>query len=115
MDIPLADQIVQVGHACLEAGKSFEQPSQSCNLVVLSVPSERHLHEAVARIRFAGIECFVFFEPDDDMGYTAACTQPVQASYRRVFKRFPLWGASNSHQEARGPPPAATLTHFSGF
>jgi hypothetical protein len=114
-DIPLADQIVQVGHACLEAGNRFEQPLNPCNLVVLSVPSERHLHEAVARIRFAGIECLVFYEPDEAMGYTAACTQPVRPNYRRVFKRFSLWGASSLPPEARGPPPAATLTHFSGF
>lgn len=111
-DIPLADQIVQVGHACLEAGSYFEQPSKPCNLVVLSVPSERHLQEAVARVQFAGIRCIVFYEPDDDMGYTAACSEPVQANSRRIFKRFPLWNASNLIKTARGPPPGTIFSAF---
>ena len=34
--MPIANQLVQVGHACLEAGKRFNQPQQPCSLVLLS-------------------------------------------------------------------------------
>jgi hypothetical protein len=103
-DIPLADQIVQVGHACLEAGRRFAQPAEPGNLVLLSVPSERHLHDAVVRAELAGIRCVVFNEPDDDLGDTAACTEPVLARGRRVFRYFPLWHAPETGVHARGPP-----------
>ena len=103
-DIALADQIVQVGHACLEAGRRFVQPAAPCNLVVLGVPSVVHLRDAIARAEFAGIRCAIFHEPDDGMGDTAACTEPISGNARRVFRRFPLWGKTATHAWARGPP-----------
>jgi hypothetical protein len=103
-DIPLADQMVQVGHACLEGGRRFAQPAEPCNLVLLSVPSERHLRDAVVRAELAGIRCVAFNEPDDDLGDTAACTEPVSARGRRVFRRFPLWRSPETGVYARGPP-----------
>ena len=90
-DILLADQIVQVGHVCLEAGRRFGLPEAPCHLVLLSVPSEDHLLYAILHVEMAGIRYAVFREPDDEMGYTAACTEPLERSHRRVFRRFPLW------------------------
>ena len=93
-DIPLADQIVQVGHACLQAGDRFVQPKEPCHLVLLAVPSEAGLCAAVARAKAAGVRCEAFYEPDDEMGYTAACTEPLEAGDRRLFRRFSLWQAA---------------------
>ena len=90
-DIPLADQIVQVGHVCLEAGRRFVQLEESCHLVLLAVPSEPGLCAAVARAEAAGVRCEAFYEPDDEMGYTAACTEPLKLCDRRLFRRYPLW------------------------
>jgi hypothetical protein len=104
VDIPLADQIVQVGHACLEAGRRFAQPAEPCHLVLLSVASERHLHDAIARAELAGVRCVVFNEPDDNLGDTAACSEPVLARGRRLFQRFSLWRAAEGSLWARGPP-----------
>jgi hypothetical protein len=90
-DIPLADQIVQVGHACLEAGRVFEQPPDS-NMVVLSVGTEERLLRAVASTEQAGLRWALFYEPDDDMGHTAACSAPVsQPDTRRLFRKFEMW------------------------
>jgi hypothetical protein len=103
-DIPLADQIVQVGHACLEAGWQFAPPAVPCHLVVLAVLSEAHLHAAIAAAALAGIRCVVFHEPDDELGATAACSEPITGVARRVFRRLPLWSASAALEWARGPP-----------
>jgi hypothetical protein len=103
-DLPLADQVVQVGHACLEAGRRFAQPAEPCHLVVLSIPSAAHLHDAVALAELAGIRCAVFHEPDDGMGDTAACTEPIPSRQRRAFRRYPLWGTGIAGVWARGPP-----------
>jgi hypothetical protein len=90
-DIPLADQIVQVGHACWEAGLKFQKPDETINLVLLCVESERQLLEIAEGLRLRGIQFVLFHEPDDDMGFTAACTQPLETRYRREFRNFPLW------------------------
>jgi hypothetical protein len=83
---------VQVGHVCLEAGNQFDQPtSVPVHLVLLEVASERHLQSAVAWLELQGIQVVVFWEPDDNMGHTAACTAPLVGTSRQIFKRFPLW------------------------
>lgn len=90
-DIPLADQIVQVGHACLEAGFGFRKPVETVHLVVVCVESEAALLSAMERISLQGIQFAIFHEPDDQMGFTAACSEPLGTIYRRAFRHFPLW------------------------
>ena len=94
IDIPLADQIVQVGHACLEAGFKFQKPDEIVNLVVISIESELHLLATIERMSLSGIQFVLFHEPDDQMGFTAACTQPLTITHRREFRTFPLWKSS---------------------
>jgi hypothetical protein len=112
-DIPIASQLVQVGHACLEAGNRFAQPQGPCHLVLFGVASEARLLEAAAWLNAAGIRSITFFEPDDAPGYTAICTEPVAGPTRRLLKRFNLWrlpcarGSGASEQEpglGRAPP-----------
>jgi hypothetical protein len=91
-DISLADQVVQVAHVCLEAGYRFGRPAgESCPLVLLGVPSEAHLRDAVTWLEASGARCATFYEPDDELGWTAACTEPLDHSCRRLLRRFPLW------------------------
>ncbi|MFT3891394.1 MAG: hypothetical protein QM730_07145 [Anaerolineales bacterium] len=90
-DIPHADQIVQIGHACLEGGFQFKRPDETIHLVVVGIESEKHLLATLERIGLKGIRFVVFHEPDDEMGFTAACTQPLSATHRREFRDFPLW------------------------
>ena len=99
-DIPPADQIIQVGHACLEAGFKFEKPAETINLVALSVESESHLLASIERLNLRGIQFVVFHEPDDQMGFTAACTQPLIAAHKREFRNFPLWKSSREVSKA---------------
>ena len=90
-DIPIANQIVQVGHACLEAGNKFKQPQRPCHLVLLAVSSEQKLCDTAAHIALAGIQYKIFYEPDDNMGYTALCTEPILGDSKHVFRRYQLW------------------------
>jgi hypothetical protein len=104
--MPVADQMVQVGHACLEAGKRFDWPDEPCHLVVLAVPSKAHLLTAVAQLQLADIRYELFFEPDDDLGVTAVCTEPITGKLRQTFRRYPLWRETSSNKSIsiRGPP-----------
>ena len=93
-DIPLADQIVQVGHACLEAGFKYPKPDEIINLVLLTVISEKQLFDSLGKLDATGINYALFYEPDDQMGYTAACTEPLTAAHRYEFRRLSLWNSS---------------------
>lgn len=108
-DIPVADQLVQVGHACLEAGSRFNQPGVFSNLVLFGVSSQARLRDAAAWVEAVGIRCFAFFEPDDAMGYTAVCTEPVVGDARLFFRRFKLWAGpvSGDTVNSVGSPPRA--------
>lgn len=109
-DILLAQQIVQVGHACLEAGRRFEWPQEACNLVVLGVATLSDLHTALEDAELAGIQTACFFETDGQLGLTAACTEPLTGPIRRVFRRFTLWCEPRACTSVRGPPGQATST-----
>ena len=91
-DIPLAQQLVQASHACLQAGARFPQPVEPCHLVILSVASQDHLRQAVEHLAGqGGIQMETFWEPDDALGFTASCSEPVSGQARRWFRRYPLW------------------------
>jgi len=90
-DLPLPAQLVQVGHACLQAGKQFLQPTEPCNLIVLAMVLQAHLQAAIDFVTFNGISYTAFTEPEHNLGITAACTQPLNLQQRRVFKHYKLW------------------------
>ncbi len=108
-DIPLADQIVQVGHVCLEAGNQFPQPEKPSHLVLLAVSSQAKLLDAASKIGLTGRSYIVFFEPDNDLGFTAICTGPLAGKLRRMYRRYPLWANSDdtSEEHERDPPTLA--------
>ena len=92
-DIPLHQQLVQVGHAALEAGFRFPQPDQTSSLIVLEVPDKQSLLSIQDRLTSKAIEHYTFFEPDFDMGESAICTTPIlRKNDRYWFRQFPLWG-----------------------
>ncbi len=96
-DLPLADQIVQVGHVCLEAGGGFAIPAD-CRLVALAVPNRETLLACLDFCREREIACRSFVEPDsadeiaaEPMGLTAICTEPLINARRKYLRRFRLW------------------------
>ena len=83
-----------MGHACLEAGFKFQKPDMTIHMVVVSVESHKQLLAALEGLSLRDIQYVVFFEPDDALGFTAACTEPLNSRYRREFRDFPLWNLS---------------------
>lgn len=90
-DIALEQQLVQCAHAVMEAAWRFPRPDAPVFLVVLAVADANSLRQAVARTDERGVRCEMFFEPDQAMGYTAACSEPVTGAGQRLFRRYPLW------------------------
>ena len=89
-DIPVRDQIVQIGHACLCAGKKFEW-SDTVFMVVLQVENQEKLLEAAQYLDCHGTKYEIFFEPDDNYGYTALATEPICGEQRKLFRKYKLW------------------------
>jgi hypothetical protein len=77
-DIPLADQLVQVGHVCLEAGTILGPASGTPSMVLLQLNNLEHLKETKVYLECNGIKFTVFNEPDDNMGETAICTEYLE-------------------------------------
>ena len=98
--MPLSDQIVQVGHACLEAGRRFE-PAGDCHLVILTVADQIEMAQGIDRLAAINLQCAAFYEPDDNLGLTAICTEPISDQRRRFFRHYLLWSGADA---ARGPP-----------
>lgn len=107
-DIPVVGQLVQIGHACYQAGAAFKpaQGLSTCdgqdqvpNLILIGVESEKALMEEVEGARLHGIRIEVFHETgvvytgrtEPVSGYTAACTEPLSGGKRRWFQRLQLY------------------------
>lgn len=88
-DISHAQKIVQLGHACHEAGKFLdnEEHKYVSSLILLSAQDEEDLKQIAKKIDCAGIDFHMFFEPDNGMGYSAICTRPIIADRERAFFR----------------------------
>jgi len=90
-DISPAQKIVQLGHACHEAGKLLDHSEHKdvSSLVLLSAEDEDDLLQIAEWIDRAGIEFSIFHEPDNGMGHSAICTRPVSSARERAF--FQKW------------------------
>jgi hypothetical protein len=104
IDLGVADQIVQVGHACMEAAWRYPAPPTPCFLVVLAVPSQMVLAATCDRLDAADIAYVAFYEPDHHHGLTALCTAPLAGQQRAFFRRYRLWQATAAQVRARAPP-----------
>lgn len=86
-DISPEQRIVQIGHACYEAGKSFRDNCGISNLILLSAQDEKDIKSIMRKMDRRGIEFYAFYEPDNEMGYSAICTRPVVDEKERAFFR----------------------------
>lgn len=71
---------------------------------MLGVASRSELQITVERVSLAGIRTALFYEPDDNLGPTATCTQPVAGPIRRIFRRLALWAERVIDARGRDPP-----------
>lgn len=86
-DISSEQQIVQIGHACYEAGKMFRDDNGISNLILLPAANEADIQKIMRKLDQRGIEFYAFFEPDNGMGYSAICTRPITDDRERAFFR----------------------------
>ena len=92
-DLAAAYQIVQANHACFEMGIQLannKRPSHVSHMVLCSIPGEEELQKISLYLTKNKIDHHMFYEPDNDTGYTAICCEPVYDEQRKLFKKFRL-------------------------
>lgn len=89
-DIPLADQLVQTGHVCIDAGKAFGHP-EGTHLVLCGLRDSGELEKLEKKLNKKMINYIKFWEPDDEMGYTAVATEVIYGKTREAFAKYSLW------------------------
>jgi hypothetical protein len=91
-DISPEQQRVQLGHACYEAGKKFADNHGISSLILLSARDREDLENISRKLEEKGIDFYMFFEPDDGMGYSAICSEPiVNPNLRNFFRKWELF------------------------
>lgn len=92
-DIPLADQIVQTAHSAFHAGEQYGTgvPKAIPSLILLEVKNQEELIALSQKLDANEIGYNMFFEPDDDFGYTSLTTMPLNQHSRKLFSNLRLW------------------------
>ncbi len=89
--LPHTQKIVQIGHACYEAGKKFTDSCGISNLILLSARNEEDLLKIADNLEVSDINHTIFYEPDNEMGHSAICTEPITKSEQRaLFRKYKL-------------------------
>lgn len=92
-DIELQHQITQACHSAIQAGAEFLNPSQIPFLITLQAKDENHLQEISLFLKQKGIRYHMFFEPDNNMGYSSITTEPLSIEQSKALSNFKLWRA----------------------
>lgn len=87
-DLSPEQRIVQLGHACHEAGKLLDpnEHTEPSTMALLSAKNEDDLICIAEHLDERGIEYHMFYEPDIS-SYTAICTRPIVNDKERAFFR----------------------------
>lgn len=90
-DLTTAQKLVQAAHASQQSGAKFGCPD-NCHMVVFEVRDGSELDKFCETAHLSHIKYALFFEPDGDLGNTAACTEPILGDLKVRFRRFQLLG-----------------------
>lgn len=92
-DLPINHQFVQACHSALEAGSDFKKSGEIPFLILLESKNQSHLMETKEFLDKHGIRHHMFFEPDNDIGYSSITTEPLKPEHSKLLSNFRLWRA----------------------
>lgn len=90
-DLSLAQQGVQAVHAGMAAIHEFGGLTDDTRLAMLSVNSEKELEFWAERLETNGINFKIFWEPDNNTGWSALATAPISRQEGKVLKKLMRW------------------------
>jgi hypothetical protein len=91
--LAIEDQICQSAHSAQESGRLYPSPSTySTTLILIGIKSQLALQKIALDLTAEGIGYHMFYEPDDNIGYTSLTTEPIYTEeQRKFFKKFSLY------------------------
>jgi Peptidyl-tRNA hydrolase PTH2 len=90
-DLSSSQQVVQAGHALIEATRAFQIGDDvHPNVIVFGVKSEAKLMSLAQRVQEQGVKIQMFREPDIGDQMTSFATEPVIGERREIFKKYQL-------------------------
>lgn len=93
-DLPIQHQLVQACHSALEAGSEFKKAGEIPNLILLDANDGSHLYEISSFLKKNQIRHHMFYEPDNDMGYSSITTEPLTIEKKKLLSNYKMWRAS---------------------
>lgn len=90
-DISPSQQGVQAVHAGMQAIHEYKGLERDTRLVLLSVKDEYDLLYWKEKTQDLQINHEVFFEPDNEIGWSALATAPISRREGKIFKKLPKW------------------------
>jgi hypothetical protein len=87
-DLDPTYQIVQAAHATHEAGIRFGKTEMPTHFVLVGAKDQSQLEKIAMHLDFHQIEFEMFFESDNDVGYTAIATRPLYGDERKPLRKF---------------------------
>ena len=84
-------QMVQSCHATLEVGFKSESYKVVTNLVLFEIDNEKDLIDCSVKLQLEELDYEMFFEPDNQLGYTALATLPTYERRIKAFNGLKLW------------------------
>lgn len=92
-DIPIQHQLVQACHSALEAGSEFKKAGMIPNMILLEARDQSFLIETSKFLDEHNIKHHMFWEPDNDLGYTSITTEPLNNEEKKKLSIFKMWRA----------------------
>lgn len=90
-DLPMVQQIIQVGHACHEAA-ALLKTTEAPHICLFEVANEAELLRIRAELKQKRVRFAYFYEPDDGTGFTALASIPVSTqAERELFRGYKPW------------------------
>lgn len=90
-DICPNQQSVQAVHAGMAAIHKFGNLKEDTRLVMLSVQNEEELLLWKDKVDLKGLNNEIFFEPDNNTGWSSLATAPISYKDGKLFKKLRKW------------------------
>ena len=74
------------------------------NIIIIGVPSLKHLERVKTKLRAAGLGHSCWVEPDNDLGFTAIATRPLTIEEKQCLAHYRLWQPISRCSSGRRAP-----------
>ncbi len=90
-DLPIEHQFVQALHAVYQLAAIYAPGQGIPNIILIGLPDIKGLKRVLAKLKHNRIPHYEWHEPDNDFGFTAIATIPLDEEQRKVLKNYRLF------------------------